>query len=76
MIKTGIVILIFVGLFIWFGNLGFLNLGRDWPLILIIVGILGIISTIKRNRRSRVIRDLEKGKISVGEAEEKLKRNN
>ncbi|MBN2621150.1 hypothetical protein JXB22_08680 [candidate division WOR-3 bacterium] len=70
-----IIIFIFIGFFIWFGNLGFLNLSRDWPLILIIIGLLGIISALRRGRKSRIIRDLEKGKISVGEAEEKLKRN-
>jgi hypothetical protein len=70
-----IIILIFIGFFIWFGNLGLLNLGRDWPLILIVIGLLGIISALRRGRKSRIIRDLEKGKISVGEAEEKLKKN-
>lgn len=70
-----IIILVFIGFFIWFGNLGFLNLARDWPLILIVIGLLGIISALQRGRKSRIIRDLEKGKISVHEAEEKLKKN-
>ena len=69
-----IITLIFVGFFIWFGNLGFLNLSRDWPLILIVLGILGIISALRRGRKARVIRDLEKGNITVEEAEEKLKK--
>jgi hypothetical protein len=70
-----IITLIFVGFFIWFGNLGLLNLSRDWPLILIVIGILGIISALRRGHKSRIIRDLEKGHISVEEAEEKLKKN-
>jgi hypothetical protein len=69
------ILIIIIGFFIWFGNLGLLNLGRDWPLILIVIGLLGIISALRRGRKSRIIRDLEKGKISVGEAEEKLKKN-
>jgi hypothetical protein len=69
-----VIILIFVGLFIWFGNLGFLNLSRDWPLILVVLGILGIISALRRGRKARIIRDLEKGHITVEQAEEKLKK--
>jgi hypothetical protein len=74
MLKTGILILIFVGLFLWLGNLGILNLGRDWPLILVIIGLLGIISAVRKTRKGRIIKDLEKGKISVAEAEKKLKK--
>jgi len=70
-----IIIFVFVGVFIWFGNLGLLNLGRDWPLILIVIGILGIFSAIRGRCKTRIIRDLEKGRISVEEAEEKLKKS-
>lgn len=74
MIKTSILILIFVGLFLWLGNLEILDLSRDWPLILVIVGLLGIVSAVRKNRKGKIIQDLEKGKISVEEAEDELKK--
>lgn len=70
-----IFIFVFVGLFIWLGNLGLLNLSRDWPLILVVIGVLGIISALRRGRKTNIIKDLEKGRITVEQAEQKLKKN-
>jgi hypothetical protein len=50
-----------------------LNLARDWPLILIFLGILSIATLFKPDKKKHIIADLEKGKITPNEAEEKLK---
>jgi hypothetical protein len=82
---------IIVGLFIWFLNLGFFsffNFGRDWPLILVFVGIIIILDQIITFIKGRgkkykekekgviedVISDLESGKIDVKEAIKKIKK--
>lgn len=69
-----IIILIFLGAFFWLCNLQILILARDWPLILIFFGILNIYSLLIGNKRKNIIRDLEKGKITSQEAEERLKK--
>ncbi len=50
---TGGIVLIALGLLIWFSNLGVLNIAwrRDWPVILIILGALGLIKQIFRKKR-------------------------
>jgi uncharacterized membrane protein YjjP (DUF1212 family) len=62
--------LILIGFFFWLTNLQVLVLSRDWPLILI-----NIIKLIKVNKRHTIVNNLENGKISVQEAEEKLKKS-
>lgn len=49
---TGGIMLITIGLLIWFSNLNILNIAwrRDWPIILIIVGVLALIKQIMRKR--------------------------
>lgn len=44
------IILIIIGLWIWFSYLGipFLSFGRDWPLIIIVWGIWKIVKAIRR----------------------------
>ena len=44
------VILVIIGLWIWFSHMGvsFLSFGRDWPIILIIWGIWVIIKAIRK----------------------------
>ncbi len=71
--KTGISVLIFIGLFIWLGNLQILNFSRDWPLILIFLGVITLFSAFKKRKRYKIISDLEKGKISAREAEKRLR---
>lgn len=68
-----ITILVFVGVFLWLGNLHVLSTARDWPVILIFIGIVSLMSTRKARKKRRIISDLESGKITVQEAEEKLK---
>jgi len=69
-----IIILIFIGIFFWLANLQVLMLTRDWPLILVFLGIVNLFNLSKRNRRKKIIRDLESGKINAQTAEEKLKK--
>ncbi len=64
---------IFVGVFLWLANLHIINLGRDWPVILIVFGLLMLLGIRKKSRKNRILYDLEHGKISVEEAEDKLK---
>lgn len=82
-LKVGI-FFVGVGLLIWLGNLHLLpivNWDRDWPWILVFLG-LWIISKPLFGRRPKralrkkienVIKDLEAGKITPEEAEKKIK---
>jgi MFS family permease len=56
-IWTALVLLI-VGALIWLANMGILNWnwGRDWPWILIVLGILGIAGAIWRKVRNAIRR--------------------
>jgi hypothetical protein len=66
--------LVFVGVLLWLSNLQVLSLARDWPLILIVLGVVNILNLFKKKKKASIINDLEKGKITVEEAEEKLKK--
>ena len=68
-----IAILVFVGVFLWLGNLHVLNTARDWPVILIFIGIISLMSICKTGKKRKIINDLESGNITVQEAETKLK---
>lgn len=68
-----IINIILIGFFFWLCNLGILYIGRDWPLILIVIGICSLLTIFRKSKRNRIISDLEKGKISVEQAEERLK---
>lgn len=84
--KTGI-FLIILGLFIWFLNLGlfsFWNWKRDWPWILIIMGVLSITGYLKRKLKGmkkykkekikEIIDKIEKGEIGINEAIKRIKK--
>lgn len=75
-----------MGLLFWFGNLGllpYIEWERDWPWILIILGLWMIFSHLfgysskhrKRSRKKviRILEDLETGKISPEEAIRKIR---
>ncbi|HAF07812.1 MAG: DUF5668 domain-containing protein [bacterium] len=77
-------ILIVVGVFLLLStyNLFFFTFSRDWPWILIIVGLLNMISFKKKrsvvnvkissSKRKKILEDLKDGKISVEEALEEF----
>jgi hypothetical protein len=69
-----IIVIILTGFFFWLCNLGLLHLGRDWPLIIILLGLYALLTIFSKSKRNRIISDLEKGKISVEQAEERLKK--
>lgn len=68
--------LIVIGAWIWLSNMGYLNFKRDWPLIIIIVGLYYLVSGLSRRKKRRDIRklldDLEKGKIKTEDVINKL----
>jgi hypothetical protein len=49
---TSGILFIAIGLLIWFSNLGLLDIAwtRDWPVILIIIGVLILIKQIIKKR--------------------------
>ncbi len=49
---AGGLILIIIGFGIWLSNLGIININwkQDWPVILIIIGVLELIKNITRKR--------------------------
>ncbi len=68
-----LITVIFLGLFFWLVNLQVLVLYRDWPLILIFLGLLQFLDFIHRLAKQKILNDLEKGRITPTQAEEKLK---
>lgn len=77
-------ILIVVGVFLLLStyNIFFFTFSRDWPWILIIIGLLNLISfekkksvvniNISSGKRRKILEDLKEGKISVEEAMEEF----
>ncbi len=53
---TGGFILIVIGLLIWLNNMGIFSWrwGRDWPLILVILGIIQLISYLDRSAKFEI----------------------
>jgi hypothetical protein len=68
-----IVLLIFIGVFFWLANLKILLLTRDWPLLLVFLGLINLLQVNKPDKKKSIIKDLEKGKINAHQAEEKLR---
>ena len=84
-LKWGIIFVV-TGLVIWAANMGWLGLNwtRDWPWIFVILGLFFVVGGIgdlfkasaKSRRKSqldRVLRELERGKISVEEALKRIR---
>ena len=82
-------VIVCIAALIWLGNLGILafSLARDWPIILIVIGLFmiyrGVIYPLRRKRTVHrekpgtidvVLDDLENGKIDADEAVKKIKR--
>ncbi|MCK4233379.1 hypothetical protein KAU34_07615 [candidate division WOR-3 bacterium] len=79
----GPIILIALGVLFWLGKFGIIDFywSRDWPVILIVIGVFSLINLIvkkTRRRSSRNKRDiltkLENGKIDAEEAIKRIKR--
>ncbi len=71
------IIFLGIGLWIWLSNLGirFINFSRDWPVLLILLGLWIILKRFKKRKPKihRVLNEIEKGRISVNEAVKKIK---
>lgn len=67
------IVLIFFAAFFWLVNFKILSLSRDWPIILIFLGVINILLSPKYSRK-QIIQDLEKGKITPDEALKKLEK--
>ncbi len=69
---TGLVLFV-IGLWIWLSNIGLLNFERDWPFILVVIGIYFIIASfskggLRRKDYRKILKELEEGKIDAQEA--------
>lgn len=67
------IVLIFFAAFFWLVNFKILSLSRDWPIILIFLGVIYILLS-HRYSSKQIIQDLEKGKITPDEALKKLEK--
>ncbi|MGQ9464749.1 MAG: SHOCT-like domain-containing protein [bacterium] len=67
------IVLIFFAAFFWLVNFKVLCVSRDWPIILIFLGVNNILFSSKYSRK-KIIEDLEKGKITPDEALKKLEK--
>jgi hypothetical protein len=75
------IVVIFVGLWVWAVTLGLpenFRFGRNWPLLLVLLGGYIIYRAVRGWARRRapkvdVLSDLERGRIDVDEAVERLK---
>ena len=75
------IVVILIGLWVWAGTLGLsenFRFGRNWPLLLVLLGAYIIYRSVRRWARRRVrktdvLGELEKGRIDVDEAVERLK---
>lgn len=75
------VIFIAVGVLWWLANMGWIvfRFGRDWPLIIVVIGVYYVVKGLRRRRRRRksdklqILKELENGKIGVEEATKRLK---
>ena len=76
------VVLVLIGLWIWLSALGvpYMVFSRDWPLLIVAVGINIVVRRITRAARRRrssaqVISDLESGKIDADRAVIEIRRS-
>ena len=77
------IILIVLGILFWLGKFDIINFywSRDWPVILIAVGIFYLVNTLVRGKKrstsklkNEILRKLENGEIDAEEAVRRLKK--
>ena len=79
-LRWGIAILL-VGLWIWLSALGvpYISFSRNWPLLLVALGVYIIVRRLRRGRRERrrsarvIIADVESGRLDVDRAVDEMK---
>jgi len=78
-LRWGVAVLL-VGLWIWLSALGvpYINFSRNWPLLIVALGVYIIVRKIRRTVRRRrrqatvIINDLESGRIDVESAVDEI----
>jgi pilus assembly protein TadC len=79
----GPIILIVLGVLFWLGKFDIIDFywSRDWPVILIAIGVFSLVNLIVRKSRRKssrykrdILKDLEKGDIDAKEAIRRIKR--
>jgi len=76
----GVAVLV-LGLWIWLSSLGvpYISFSKNWPLILVAIGVIVVVRRIRRMRRSHrrkvhvIINKLEEGRIDAEEAISEIK---
>lgn len=79
-LRWGIAVLL-VGLWIWLSALGvpYISFSRNWPLLLVALGVYIIVRRLRRGRRERrrsarvIIADVESGRLDVDRAVDEMK---
>lgn len=79
-LRWGIALLV-IGLWIWLSALGvpYISFSRNWPLLLVALGVYIIVRKLVRSRRRRrrsarvIIADIESGRLDVDRAVEEMK---
>lgn len=79
----GAVTLIILGILFWLGKFEIIDFywDRDWPVILIALGIFSLVNYFtrrkkkgSRRKKNEILKELEKGEIDAEEAIERLKK--
>jgi hypothetical protein len=79
----GAVVLIVLGVLFWLGKFGIIDFywDRDWPVILIAIGVFSLVNHFTRSRRRgnrrkkiKILSELDDGKIDAEEAIDELKK--
>jgi len=71
-----VIFLIIIAAFFWIGNFGLILFRRDWPLLIVLLGIILLIRVFRKNSRKSIINKLAQGQISPEEAVKLLKKGN
>ena len=77
------VFFVVLGLWIWLSALGvpYISFATNWPMLLVALGVYIIVHRVRRHRRwhrrsaSRVLSDLESGRIDADKAVEEIRRS-
>jgi hypothetical protein len=79
----GAVVLIVLGVLFWLGKFGIIDFywDRDWPVILIAIGVFSLVNYFTRSRRRsnrrkkiKILSELDDGEINAEEAIDELKK--
>jgi len=77
------IFLVLLGAWMWLSELGvpYISFATNWPLLIVAFGVYIIVQRVSRHRRwhrrsaSRVLSDLESGRIDADKAVEEIRRS-